>query len=266
MLRDLARVASREDIEFFVIGAGARFLVYDWPLRLHGGRGTTDWDIAVRLSSWNAFERLKVTLTAKEAPFEATAAAHRLRHLGGRSLDIVPFGGLEAADRTVTYPHEAATHSVLGLRECEDCCTDVDIGEGVSVRVVAPPGLVLLKAKAYLDRRPMKTHDLQDLDFMVETFRDTVDDQAVFDRSATVLQEEVVLHEDVGAYLLAAEVRELGVASQATEPLLELVDELMDPRSHAVDDLLRSAAHAQARQRTSIARRYAAFKAGLSDV
>ena len=51
VLRDLSCIADKEDIEFFVIGAGARFLVYDWPYRLTGGRGTTDWDIAVRVSS-----------------------------------------------------------------------------------------------------------------------------------------------------------------------------------------------------------------------
>jgi predicted nucleotidyltransferase len=105
VLCDLSCIADKEGIEFFVIGAGARFLAYDWPRRIEGGRGTTDWDIAVRVSSWGDFERLKDALTSSEAQFETTAAEHRLRHVRGRSLDVVPFGGVEAPDRTVTYPH-----------------------------------------------------------------------------------------------------------------------------------------------------------------
>lgn len=264
VLCDLARMASKEGIEFFVIGAGARFLVHDWPLRLAGGRGTTDWDIAVRVSSWDQFERLRYALTSNEAHFVADGPEHRFTHIDGRRLDVVPFGGVEAPDRTVTYPHGETTHSVLGLSECEACCTDVEVGGGASVRVVAIPGLVLLKAQTYLDRRSRMTHDVQDLDFMVETYRDTLGDAAVFERAADVLQAEVVVYEDVGAYLLAMDVRALGVAPQATEALKRLVIELTDPSSTAVDDVLRRAGDDQAQRREAIARRYSAFRLGIS--
>ena len=63
VLRDVARIAESEDVTFFVIGAGARFLVYDWPNDLTGGRGTTDWDIAARVSSWEVYDRLRCALT-----------------------------------------------------------------------------------------------------------------------------------------------------------------------------------------------------------
>jgi len=264
VLCDLARIASREGIEFFVIGAGARFLIHDWPRRLTGGRGTTDWDIAVRVSSWRELERLRSALTSNEAGFKVTGAEHRFSHVGGRRLDVVPFGGVEAPDRTVTYPHGETTHSVLGLSECAECCVDVAVGDGVSVRVVGPPGLVLLKANAYLERRSTMTHDVEDIDFIAETYRDTLEDATVFKRAADVLQEEVVLYEDVGAYLLAMDVRALSVASPVMEPLHQLVDELTEPSSRAVDHVLRGAGDEQAQRRQAIVRRYSAFKQGLS--
>ena len=108
------------------------------------------------------------------------------------------------------------------------------------------------------------THDVEDLDFMVETYRDTLEDAIVFDRAADVLQEEVVLYEDVGAYLLAMEVRVLGVAPQVMEPLYQLVDELTDPASKAVDHALRGTVDGQAQRREAISRRYSAFKLGIS--
>jgi predicted nucleotidyltransferase len=262
ILRDVARIAEAEGIDLFVIGAGARFLVHDWPRGVARGRGTTDWDIAVRVSSWAEFERLKTSLCA--GPFRRTAADHRLTHAGGRNLDVVPFGGVEAEDRTVTYPQGRTTHSVLGLRECQACCTEVDVGDGVTVRAVGLPGLTLLKAKAYLDRRPGQTHDLQDLDFGVDTYAHTLDDGAVFEHAAEVLQGGDVLYEDVGAYLLAREVRALGMNRAVMQPLLQLIDELTEPDGRAVDDLLRGAPHDQVARRLEIARRYLAFRTGLS--
>lgn len=67
VLRDVARIAGSQDVAFYVIGAGARLLVYDWPNELIAGRGTTDWDIAVRVSSWVEYERLSRALTAEGA-------------------------------------------------------------------------------------------------------------------------------------------------------------------------------------------------------
>lgn len=262
VLRDLAKIAASVGIDFFVIGAGARFLLYDWPKKLAGGRGTTDWDIAVRVASWSEFERLKAALTGT-GRFNQAAAEHRLEHVEGRRLDVVPFGGVESPDRMVAYPKGETTHSVLGLDECDARCEVVDLGEGVSVRAVVPPGLVVLKAQAYLERRPYKTHDVRDLNFVVETYLETLDDEVVFERAAEVLQDEKVLYEDAGAYILALDVVQLGLSNEVIEPLRRLVEELLDEASKAVDDVLVRDTEQQAQQRAEITRRYSAFRLGL---
>ena len=131
-----------------------------------------------------------------------------------------------------------STYSVLGLSECEACCVEVDVGEGVFVRVVEAPGLILLKAKTYLDRRPDIVHDIRDLDFVVRTYRDTLGDAVVFERASDVLRDEEVDYEDVGAFLLARDALGLGMADVVAVPLRELVAELLLPQSKAVDDVL----------------------------
>lgn len=263
VLRDVARIARDEGLEFFVIGTGARFLVHDWPHAIPGGRGTTDWDIAVRAATWDDYQQLRSALTAGGAPFRSTSVEHRLAHDAGRRLDFVPFGGVESLDRTVTYPKGETSHSVVGLSECEACCVEVDLGDEISVRVVGAPGLTLLKAQAYLDRRPTQTHDVRDLDFMVRTYAEALGDPVVFDRAADVLQDDVVEYEHVGAYLLALDIRELGVGNEAVRSLHALLPELTDEASRAVDDLLVGRGAPQARARRTVVQRYAAFAIGF---
>jgi len=246
-----------------VIGAGARFLAYDWPNGVAGGRGTTDWDVAVRVATWDEYERLRRALTTESAPFRSSGAEHRLLHVHGRSLDVVPFGGIEVGDRTVVYPKGGTTHSVLGLRELEECCVSVEVGDGVVVQVLGPTGLVLLKALAYLERRPVLTHDIQDIDFIVRTYRDVVGDDAVFERAADVLQAERIRYVDVGAYLLGRDILASRTGDAVLAPLRTLLAELKDPMSRAVDDVLAVPRWGPEQDREGILLRYAALHLGL---
>lgn len=263
VLRDVARIAGQAGCAFFVIGAGARLLAYDWPNRVAGGRGTTDWDIAVRMATWGEYERLRLALTADDAPFRPSEAEHRLFHVQGRSLDVVPFGGVEVGDRTVVYPRAGTTHSVLGLRELEDCCVSVDVGDGVRVNVLGPAGLVLLKALSYLERRPALTHDVQDIDFIVRTYGVVLGDEAVFARAAEVLQAERVAYVDVGAYLLGRDIQASGPSRVILAPLRTLLLELADPMSRAVDDVLAASTWGSVLEREGVVLRYAALHLGL---
>lgn len=216
----------------------------------------------MRVSSWGEYERLLHALTA-DASFKTTPAEHRLVHADGRCLDLVPFGGVEGAGRTVTYPAGGTTHSVLGLSECEACCVEADLGEGVVVRAVEPPGLILLKARTYLDRRPAIIHDIRDLDFVVRTYRDVLGDSAVFERAGDLLRDEEVVYQDVGAFVLARDILGLGIADEVVVPLRELVAELNLPQSTAVDDVLLRREGPQAQEREAVAQRYSAFQKGL---
>jgi predicted nucleotidyltransferase len=263
VLRDLARIAWREGLRFFVIGAGARFLVHDWPHAITGGRGTTDWDIAVRVATWTEYEQLRSVLTRLDAPFRPTMSEHKFVHVQGRQLDVVPFGGVETEDRTVVYPTSGSTLSVLGFRECEEHCVPVDVGDGLRVNAVGSTGLVLLKAQTYLDRRPALTYDIQDIDFIVRTYGETLGDRSVFERASDVLQEERVAYEHVGAYLLGRDIAEIGFGNAAVAPLRTLLAELSDPKSRAADDVQVSKGRGLEPDRTTILLRYEAFRLGL---
>ncbi len=152
---------------------------------------------------------------------------------------------------------------MLGFRECEACCVPVDVGGGSIVDVVVPAGLVLLKAKAYLDRRPAMTHDVQDIDFIARTYRDALGDSAVFERAAAVLQDERVSYEHVGAYLLGRDIAARGFGDAAMTAPRALLAELMDPMSRAVDDVRASSGWGLDQDRRTIVLRYVALRLGL---
>lgn len=112
-------VAQPAGIDFFLMGAAARDLMLRHAHNIEPSRKTEDVDFAVMLRDWKAFATLLAALIASgefhERPGPAT---HRLCHRSGLPLDIVPFGGIERADRTITWPPDQSTvFDCFGARE-----------------------------------------------------------------------------------------------------------------------------------------------------
>lgn len=78
-------------------------------------RATRDVDVAVAVPTWQAYQRLTADL-----PSRGGVHAFTVRVSGVPvPVDIVPYGGIEAPDRTIHLPDEH-TLNVLGLREAHD--------------------------------------------------------------------------------------------------------------------------------------------------
>lgn len=85
----------------------------------------------------------------------------------------------------------------------------------------------------------------------------------VFERAGDLLRDEVVVYQDVGAYLLARDILSLGIADEVVLPLRDLVAELNLPQSTAVDDVLLRRVSSQTQEREAVSLRYSAFQKGL---
>ncbi len=154
VLTDVARVAAREGLAPVVVGAGARLLLLDWEHDLIGGRTTTDWDIAVRVESWDEFNRFKAALLGFDGDmFRRTSLDHRIVHRSGRSVDIIPYGGIESPRGAITWPNDKRRLLVEPLSRCSKLCKRLSLGSDLSILVVTVPSLALLKAFAYFERR-----------------------------------------------------------------------------------------------------------------
>lgn len=155
VVRALQEAAKGLDAPFFLMGAAARNVMLLYVYGINTQRLTEDVDFGVMVRDWATFEALRSALLASGA-FEARSqgATHKLWHRSGRPLDVVPFGGVERADRTLAWPPEEHTvFDCFGMREAMVAGHDVGLPSGVCLRVGSLPALALLKITAWQDRK-----------------------------------------------------------------------------------------------------------------
>lgn len=151
--RDVVRAAERADAEIFVVGAIARDL---WLKFVHGFdtlRATEDFDFAVQCGDWNDFSVASSALLDSGFVRPDAKIQHRFRHPSGALIDIVPFGGLERADRKIAWPpNEDEEMNLVGFREALDSTVQFVLPGGSAVPVVSLAALAGLKVIAWDDR------------------------------------------------------------------------------------------------------------------
>jgi predicted nucleotidyltransferase len=155
VVRSLQAVAQPLATDFFLMGAAARDVMLRHAHSIDTGRKTEDVDFAVMVYDWNAFLALRAALVQggdfSERPGPAT---HRLRHASGLPLDIVPFGGIERADRTIAWPPDQTTvFDCFGVKEAFKAAVQVLLPGVVRLSVAPIPALALLKVTAWQDRK-----------------------------------------------------------------------------------------------------------------
>jgi predicted nucleotidyltransferase len=154
VLADLVDRARACGIDLMVVGAAARDILITHVLGTPPDRATSDVDIAVSVGSWPALRRLT-------EPLQTTRNVHTFV-VRGCEVDVIPFGGIESPQRTITWPNEH-TMDVLGFQEALACAVLVTLPGGVEVPVASLPAQSVLKLLAWKDRRYSHRKDAVDL-------------------------------------------------------------------------------------------------------
>jgi predicted nucleotidyltransferase len=200
------------------------------------GRQTKDVDFAVMVPDWATFAALRAALIGGGAFSErAGPATHRLRHQSGLPLDIVPFGGIERADRTIAWPPDQSTvFDCFGAREAFNATVLVLLPQAVTARVASIPALALLKVTAWQDRK--YSHPGRDADDLLLYLRSYMDcgtiDRAARDHSDLFAAEDYD-HEAAGACLLGRD-----MALLLDRPAIERLLAILLPQSDTQGPLL----------------------------
>jgi predicted nucleotidyltransferase len=219
---------------WLVAGAMARDLLLSHAHGIRIARLTRDVDIAVAVPSWEAFEAIRAALIGS-GRFAPLPVVHKLRYDGGISLDLIPFGGLEAEDRTIAWPPDRAIiMNVTGFQEALTSSLAVLLPEGAQLRVVALPALVALKLTAWRDRRLTEPgKDAQDLFLVLSYYLDAGQRDRLYDEAAHLLDDPDFDYARAGARMLGADVRKFldtTGADVAVADLGQLLASESDPR------------------------------------
>lgn len=233
----LQSVAGPAGLDFFLIGAAARDLMLHHAHGIQPTRQTEDVDFAVMAPDWDTFAALRAALIARDKFLERPGpATHRLRHKeSGLPLDIVPFGGIERADRTIAWPPDEATvFDCFGAREAFAASVWVQLPENARVRVAPIPALALLKVMAWQDRKHTKSGwDAPDLLLYLRSYMDCGNMDRAANEHGDLFEAPDYDHEMAGARLLARD-----LALLLDQPAIQRVLDILMPESDADGPLL----------------------------
>ena len=259
VVRDVLRVAKRAGAQIFVAGAVARDL---WLWHSHGittGRATADLDFAVQCEDWRQFDLISEALVESDLEVDPRKR-HRFLHRNGTYVDLVPFGGIEKADRTIAWPPDGSqVMSLLGFREVLGTTVVFHLPGNVSVPVVSLPGLVALKLIAWLDRRIREPgKDAADLDLILRSYGNAGNTERMFDEVPGLDERTDFDFELAGAELLGQD-----LAKTTGVELVEALRELLEIESNAEGEL-RLAREMRRGDEESARRRLSALLRGLT--
>lgn len=229
VVRDVVRAAARVEAELFVAGAFARDLWLQFAFDIDTGRATRDLDFAVRCADWETFHDFSEALL--EAGFQRppSGGVHRFVHENGTPIDLVPFGGLERPDRTISWPPDGGQEmSLVGFREVRDSAVPFLLPGDVSVPVASLASLAVLKLFAWQERRLLAPgKDAHDLRVILKNYADAGNRERIFEEIPGLIDRRDFDLELAGAELLGCHIAQAVPAGLRAE-LLRILDEESD--------------------------------------
>lgn len=226
VVQALQDVTQALGMDYFLMGAAARDLMLQHAHNIAPSRLTEDVDFAVSVPNWTSFESLRIALLGSNQFSGSNGpAVHKLRHKAtGLPLDIVPFGGIENTDRTISWPPDHHTvFDCFGASEAFETSIRVRLPNKVTLRVASIPALALLKITAWADRK--HSHPGRDAGDLLLYARHYLDcdnlDRAAQDHS-DLFNTDDYDYEATGARLLGRDIADL-LNQQSIEPVLSIM-------------------------------------------
>lgn len=219
------------DAPFFLAGATARDLLLHYAHGIEVGRDTRDVDIALMVSDWATFEALRLRLIAGGQFAPNGNALHQLKFGSFLEIDLIPFGAVERADRTIAWPPDGNfVMTVFGFREVFDATLVVRLPDDEEIRVVSLPALAVLKLMAWKERRlsaPGK--DAHDLAMILRNYLDAGNHERLYTEAAHLLEMPAFDFEQAGAWLLGHDMAQL-LPRAARPPVAKILNEESNPQ------------------------------------
>jgi predicted nucleotidyltransferase len=171
-----AAVAAAKGLKpdhIMVVGAWCRDILHRTLGHTFPTAATRDLDIALALSSWDAYR----ALAASFRPAGNTGIRFRI---AGENVDLLPFGSVENPDGVVSPPSRDEPFSVWAFEEFYASSLPLPLTEGLSIRIPTVEGYAAAKLGAWLDRSQWhEAKDAADLTLIMYWYAEST---AVHDR------------------------------------------------------------------------------------
>jgi predicted nucleotidyltransferase len=167
----VSKITDTLKMDFFVIGATARDIIFNLVHGIKIQRGTNDIDFSVRVRNWEDYSKL--TNALQENNFSPSKVIHRFTYKSVPNIDIIPFGEISINSTTIKWPDkEEKEMSVVGFEECyldsELVC--IQNNPPLDIKISSTRGLVLMKLISWKDGYPSRSRDALDISYIIKNY------------------------------------------------------------------------------------------------
>ena len=151
-------------------------------------------------------------------------ALHKLEFGGFLEIDLIPFGAVERADRTIAWPPDGDfVMTVFGFSEVFAATLPVRLPDNEEIRIVSLPALAVLKLMAWRERRLSQPgKDAYDLAMILRNYLDAGNHERLYTEAAHLLEMPDFDFEQAGAWLLGHDMAQL-LPRAARPPVAEVL-------------------------------------------
>jgi predicted nucleotidyltransferase len=236
-IRKIDEIAHRHETAYFLAGATAREIMLRHVFGRPPGRRTLDIDLGIAVRDWDHFKLLKAALV-EQAGFQPHARmVQRISYPSKPAviLDLIPFGGVETAERTIAWPpEEDIVMRVTGFSDGLASAVPVRLDQDLVIPVVSLPVLLVLKLFAWKDRKHEK-RDAPDIYTLLRQYGDAGNEDRLYGKDMSVLEAEGYDFELAGALLIARDAARV-VSADTQKRLREILesDALMEELTNQI--------------------------------
>lgn len=253
--------------QWLLIGAWARDLHLHYRHGISIDRATVDVDIGIAVSDWEHYARVRQTLLDKGRFSADPNVEHRLMFNRTVPIDLVPFGGLAASDRTISWPSDGSSKmSVIGIDEALKTADSYKLPGAHVVKVVCLPVYILLKIIAWSERHDQRPQvDATDMLMVLANYIDCGNQQRLYGDDRDLIEEQNFDYQIAGATMAGRDLKSLLANDDAApNPVIMRLQEIIQPQleSEYPGRLLREVS---AHRIAQFERLLAAFMRGLTE-
>jgi predicted nucleotidyltransferase len=236
-IRKIDEIAQRHEMAYFLAGATAREIMLRHVFGRPPGRRTLDVDLGIAVRDWDHFKLLKTALVEQGGFQPHARMVQRITYPSKPTVivDLIPFGGVETAERTIAWPPEQdIVMRVTGFSDGLESAVPVRLDHNLVIPVVSLPVLLVLKLFAWADRKHEK-RDAPDIYTLLRQYGDAGNEDRLYGEDMSILEAEGYDFEFAGARLIARDAAR-AVSTDTRKRLREILesDALMEELTNQI--------------------------------